>query len=303
MLALGAGVYAGQRWHNSLLRMTRRTLPPTLALLALAILGLTAGPAVLERYRLSRLDQPASGAPSVLLIILDTVRAQNLGLFGYQRPTTPRLEAYSRSGVVFLNAIAPAPWTLPTHASILTGQPPAALSTSWRIPLDHAYPTLAEMLSARGYATGGFVANLLYTSRSTGLNRGFLHYEDYDLSWSLWAHSAWLTEQIGTWLARQLQNRPMLVRKRAPQVSSELLRWVSSLRGRPFFAFLNYFDAHWPYEGRSAFLDRLGDQPRDSMLNAAVVQAPMSGTTLPPLTTTTPRSPSSTSRWVRCWTR
>jgi arylsulfatase A-like enzyme len=84
-----------------------------------------------------------------------------MSLYGYERATTPFLENLVEQGVVFDWAIAPCSWTLPTHASLFTGRFRSETGTNWTIPLGPKYPTLAEVLTDQGYATGGFVANPL----------------------------------------------------------------------------------------------------------------------------------------------
>ena len=124
---------------------------------------------------------PPATAPNVLLIVLDTVRADHLSLYGYRRATSPNLERLAKHGIRFEEARATAPWTLPSHASMFTGHWPHELGVHWLTPLGGNAPTLAEYLGSHGYATAGFVANDLYCSYDTGLDRGFTHYEDYVL--------------------------------------------------------------------------------------------------------------------------
>ncbi len=213
------------------------------------------------------LPQSPSNAPNVLLIVLDTVRADRLSVYGYQRRTTPNLEQLAQRGIRFTQARSTAPWTLPSHASMLTGRWPHELSAGLDGPLDATFPTLAEYLASRGYATGGFVANLTYTGAETGLARGFLHYDDHDISPTgvllcsvlgsriLWPALA-IGEQVGH--PDELPNR-----KDAAGVGRSCLDWLEHKpEGRPFFAFLNYFDAHNPYLPPSNFLRRLGTPPR-----------------------------------------
>ena len=113
--------------------------------------------------------------------MLDTVRADHLSLYGYERPTTPALEQFAQQGIRFDQARATAPWTLPSHASMFTGRWPHELGEEWMTPIRGNFPTLAEYLGDHGYATAGFVANVGYCSQETGLARGFTHYEDYVL--------------------------------------------------------------------------------------------------------------------------
>ena len=134
-----------------------------------------------KRAAKPRRAQPPAGSPNVLLIVLDTVRADHLSLYGYQRPTTPTLERLAKHGVRFDAARATAPWTLMSHASFFTGRWPHELDVEWLTPLRKNYPMLAEYLGAHGYATAGFVSNVQYCSYDTGLDRGFTYYEDYVL--------------------------------------------------------------------------------------------------------------------------
>ena len=124
---------------------------------------------------------PPAGSPNVLLIVLDTVRADHLSLYGYPRPTTPNLERLARRGIRFDQARAAAPWTLASHANMFTGRWPHELAVEWMRPLRGDVPTLAEYLGSLGYATAGFAGNTFYCSYDSGLDRGFTHYEDYVL--------------------------------------------------------------------------------------------------------------------------
>ena len=141
--------------------------------------------------------------------------------------------------------MATAPWTLPSHAGMFTGRWPHELSADWFHALDSTHPTLAETLRARGYNTAGFVANTLYCGSETGLSRGFNHYEDYSIS----PGELLLSSSLGRTIAnnsrlRQLTGYHNIVNaKDAATVNADFLDWVSRNQ-RPFFAFLNYFDAH-----------------------------------------------------------
>ncbi len=187
--------------------------------------------------------------PNVLLITLDTVRAANLSVYGYARQTTPQIERFSKQGVVFAEALSTAPWTLPSHASMFTGHWPHELSTDHETPLDDAFPTLAEYLRDRGYATAGFVANLKYVGAGSGLSRGFARYEDYSPSIGEVASSSTLVRTIADnfRLRRLIQNDEHLNRITADELNTRALGWMGAQSDAPFFAFLNYFDAHEPY--------------------------------------------------------
>lgn len=247
---------------RALRKLVSRTGVWMVAAVAMLAVGHAAHARLVEHRNLAQLPAPTTGAPNLLLIILDTVRARSLSAYGHAEPTTPQLERFARSGARFDLAIAPAPWTLPTHASIFTGQWPHALSTSWGRALDGAYPTLAEILREHGYETAGFVANTNYASYETGLNRGFIRYEDYPVSAGAILRSSSLGRFLFGYRSRFRQAMGTyagLGRKDAAQINHDFLGWLSRRDARrPFFAFLNYFDAHWPYEPPEPYRERFG---------------------------------------------
>jgi arylsulfatase A-like enzyme len=227
------------------------------------------------------------GAPNILLLVLDTVRAASLDMYGYTRETAPEIRRRGAEGIVFNWAIAPAPWTLPSHASMFTGRLPDELSARFLDPLDDTHPVLAEVLRDRGYATGGFTANYNYTNHESGLDRGFVYYADYRRTlreallhgtlsrtdsfrsafYALFVkHSPETAAKAMLKLRFGISSRyPRVHRKDAAFVNEEFLAWQASIGDRPFFAFLNYFDAHQPYAPKPSFHPRFstGSQPRD----------------------------------------
>jgi arylsulfatase A-like enzyme len=261
------------------LRLVRRTAPLLAALVLTLGLATTGARAWSEHRRTAALPPPASAARNVLLIVWDTVRVQNLSLHGYSRRTTPNLQRLAARGVQFRHAFATAPWTLPSHASLFTGRWPHELSANWKTPLDEQVPTLAGRLSSRGYDTAGFVANLDFCSRETGLGRGFVHYEDYPLSiWEALTRYVALgrrLDQISFAMVADLLTgkrwggaRPLLPLSRehaksAADIDRSFLDWLSwqRTRGRPFFAFLNYNDAHTPYTEPDDSAPGFGSRP------------------------------------------
>jgi arylsulfatase A-like enzyme len=206
---------------------------------------------------------PALAGPNVLVITLDTVRAASLSLYGYGRNTTPNLTRYASQGVVFERAFSAAPWTLPSHASLFTGRWPHEMPAGYETPLDARDPTLAEHFASRGYRTAGFVANMGYCSRDTGLARGFQHYEDYPRTLGQFASNSTLLRTIADnfKLRRLIENDEHLNRVSAADLNQAFLGWLSANGNAPFFAFLNYFDAHEPYLPPPPF-DRLFGRPR-----------------------------------------
>lgn len=181
LLALGIAarvVPLGQRVGPQFTRLVRTSLPALIVALVALVVGRHAQLAW-SAHQASNRPIPTADSPNVLLIVLDTVRAQSLSLYGYHRPTTPQLEALARTGVRFDNARSTAPWTLPSHASMFTGKWPHELFQSPEQKLPANVPTLAGVLASKGYATGGFVANTYYCNAGFGLARGFDHYEDF----------------------------------------------------------------------------------------------------------------------------
>jgi arylsulfatase A-like enzyme len=187
--------------------------------------------------------------PNILLLVLDTVRAWNLGLYGYGRHTTPLLQQWAAKGTLFQRTLAPAPWTTLSHASMFTGRFPPELSVTWQRRYDGAYPTLADLLRQAGYATAGFAGNYLNLGRGTGLAQGFAHYEDYPFEPIQLLRSTSLCFR----LLRMDRVKQLLGRRRnipalpAIEVNGRFLRWLDGHEDRPWFAFLNYFEAHGPY--------------------------------------------------------
>jgi len=247
VLGLGVGVFAWQSLRRRGIQRTwlDRALIPLGAIVSVIGAGEIAYRALRERRALAELPASTEGAPNVLFLILDTVRAQSTSLHGYSRRTTPRLDALADSGVRFDNAYATAPWTLPSHASLFTGRYPHELSADWVTSLDRADSTLAERFSAAGYVTGGFVANYM-VSREAGIARGFTHYDDFQRDIAQLAMSSAFTSWLAHWprLRRPLAWFDHVNRRQAHEVNAAVLRWIRTRGRRPYFAFVNYFDAH-----------------------------------------------------------
>ncbi|MGH7474842.1 MAG: sulfatase [Longimicrobiales bacterium] len=249
-------------------QLLRRTTPWLAAAVVLFGFGLSATHAI-GKAGGGRAASTLQRGPNVLLIILDTVRAANLSLYGYARSTTPWLDRLAARSVVFDQALSPAPWTLPSHASIFTGLLPHQLSADWLVPLDEAEPTLAEFFSERGYRTGGFVANLIYATYETGLDRGFHTYVDHPISVAELIRSSTLGRMIAPRRALRalIGTDELLGRRSAATINEEFLRWIDSPSDRRFFAFLNYFDAHDPYLPPDSFYHVIAGADRPGRLS------------------------------------
>lgn len=286
LLALGVAV-AFTRWcgkkENSLLQFWRKATLWIVAAWVIVFVGIQGGSWLRERSAVAKLPAATVHAPNVLVIVVDTLRADHVSSYGYSRPTTPNLDHLAQQGVSFENAISACSWSLPSHVSLLTGryqfehgvgavQPEPWLG--WGSRGLGGFPTLGEALEQRGYRTGAFSANRTYFSRDLGFGRGFVHFEDYFHSPS----DAFVRTLYGREFARIYLKRSehslvkrMLrklgltslldqdaegsgsyggafgVRKRADVINQEVMAWVDRDRRQPFFAFLNYFDVHDPY--------------------------------------------------------
>jgi len=244
----------------------RWALPLAAALGISLVLALTVRTGWRERsqrdYWILSLPAAPEGAPNIILVILDTVRGASIRFLDGYGPmsewpalTFPTLDRLAGESVVFERATVPSPWTLPSHASMFTGRWPnrlsagGVLSLNWMGALGPEYPTVAEVLRRRGYFTAGFVGNLVFTSAETGLNRGFILYEDYTASPGQIVLSCALGRRFAenrTW-RRLFGFHDTLNRKDAKTVADQFLDWHRAADGRPYFAFLNFFDGHEPY--------------------------------------------------------
>ncbi len=167
---------------------------------------------------------------------------------------------------------------------MFTGRWLHELSAGWLTPLDGTFPTLAEFLGSRGYATAGFVGNYSYCATGSGLERGFAAYEDYIFPNLTAFKAASLIHRsvngirsverfLEDWLDIDILRTPVVRlfrlfnadRKEAAGINREFLDWLGRRRQpeRPFFAFLNYYDAHSPYDLPSGRVHRFGTQPID----------------------------------------
>jgi arylsulfatase A-like enzyme len=185
----------------------------------------------------------STNRPNIILIIMDTARAQNFSCYGYERDTTPHIDRIAHEGVLYRYAVSPAEWTVPSHASIFTGTFPSRHgAVNQHRYLDTRFPTLAEILRHQGYHTACFTNNGL-VSNVTGLDRGF-------------------TVQTGVTRARRQYRRstkvlrgwerllsPVRRRDRGAWTLNQLIRWW--IRGRstgsPYFLFVNYVEPHLPH--------------------------------------------------------
>jgi len=208
------------------------------------VLVLALGAALLRPGRAGRGAAAPLRGGSILLVTLDTTRADHLGCYGAGGDVTPAIDALARRGVVFARAQSSSPITLPAHASLLTGQYPfrhgVRNNGMFALPDDTA--TLATLLRERGYRTAAFVSASVLTRRY-GLARGFEVYGD-DLS-----------------KGSQAQ-RYMVPSRRGEVTVAEAIAWLESIpAGSPFLCWVHLYDPHAPYDPPEAYRQRFPTNP------------------------------------------
>lgn len=215
--------------------------------------------------------------PNIILIVVDTARADHLSCYGYARPTTPNIDRIAAEGVLYENAIAPAPWTLPSHASLFTGLYASRHGVHGRHHvLSDRHPTLQGWLAQQGYQTLG-ISNNSWISASFGFHRGFHTFIQ------LWQYFQTSTDMAGFKRALEgsngqrsagnvwqifRQGNPLLnvvngvygrfFRRRysgARRTKTELIKWLSTRRlaKQPFYVFINYLEPHLEYKPPRSF--------------------------------------------------
>jgi arylsulfatase A-like enzyme len=174
--------------------------------------------------------------PNILLITIDTLRADHLGSYGYGRPTSPSIDRLAESGLLFERALSPAPWTLPSMATLHTSlYPPEHGAIGARTPLREDVTTLAESLQSVGYDTIGFVTHV-FVGRRYGLAQGFHVFDD-----SLALGDEAVTSQ---------------------DLTRNALRYLRRRGREPFFLWVHYFDPHMSYLRHPEFGFLPADSPR-----------------------------------------
>lgn len=181
---------------------------------------------------------------NLLLITLDTTRADRLHAYGFQPVETPNLDRLAAEGVLFEHAVSPAPLTLPAHSTMFTGKSPPAhgVRDNGGFYLDDKEVTLAERLKAHAFQTGGFVGAYVLDSQ-WGVAQGFDTYvDDFDLS---------KKESLSLGSI----DRP------ANEVADHALEWLDTVRESRFFGWVHFYDAHSPYEPPEPFATRYANRP------------------------------------------
>lgn len=168
--------------------------------------------------------------PNLILISVDCLRADHLSAYGYERQTTPSIDTFSQDAVLFRTAVSASLYTLPTHASMLTGLPPSMHGATAGTRLSSSVPYLPELLAETGYRVNG-VVSAPFLSQNYAFHRGFHTYR--------------------------------VVGGRARRLVEEALQLLQEGEGQSQFLFLHLFDAHWPYSPPREFITRFGERPPD----------------------------------------
>lgn len=190
--------------------------------------------------------QSRSARPPLILISIDCLRADHMGLYGYRRETTPRIDEFARDSAVFAAAYSASSWTLPSHMSMLTGLTPSFHAASRTQKPAPSVPYLPAILSEAGYEVIGVVSGA-YLSPDFGFERGFHIYR-------------------------------VLHRPRASETVDEAIELLKRAQGRELFLFLHLIDPHWRYLPPGDFIERFGPAPPDldKLLNKVIRREPPS---------------------------
>ena len=180
---------------------------------------------------------------NLLLITIDTIRGDRVGYVGYD-VETPSLDSLAQGGASFMNAVCQVPLTFPSHASILTGTSPLyhQIRNNEDFFLEEDFTTLAELLNNKGYLTAAFISAFVLNSQF-GLNQGFDFYDD-----------KYETPEV---------LKPYGPQRRAEQVYSSAVSWIEENHEKKFFAWVHFFDPHFPYTPPSPFDTKYKSRPYD----------------------------------------
>jgi len=190
-----------------------------------------------------------SPRPNIILVTFDTTRADHLGAYGYEQGLTTAFDDFAKRGVLFEQAYAPAPITLPSHTTMLTGlyPPEHGLRVNGAGALASEIPLLPEILQEHGYQTGAFIAAAPVLGAQFGLNRGFDTYNDDP------AKMLSRTRSYG------------VARRDGEEVVDLALEWLGLRTPDPFFCWIHLYDAHGPYDPfTEVYQDRFADNPYDA---------------------------------------
>src|ERR1700677_4926737 len=187
--------------------------------------------------------------PNIILITVDTTRADRMGFLGSERGLTPNLDELARQSVVFAHAYSQAPFTAPSHATILTGTYPQYHQVSdFQVPLTKDLPYAPAILKAHGYHTAAFVGSIVldpFQGLAIGFDRGF---DTYD---------------AGFHMTRPGEDHYAATDRRGAVVVEHALAWLDKRPAGPFFMWVHLYDPHFPYEAPDPFGTRYKSAPYD----------------------------------------
>jgi choline-sulfatase len=194
---------------------------------------------------------------NVLLISIDTCRADHLGCYGYPLDTTPNIDAIASEGIVFEQAISPLPFTLPAHCTMLTGTIPPyhGVIDNTDYKLSEGNVTLGELLKKQGYLTAGFVSSFILDSQF-GLGQGFDFYDDN-------FEAANDTMDIN--------------QKSGGETTQDVIEWLGTHKDEKNFVFLHYYDPHFTYEPPEPFASKFRNVPPPKHVTTRFEQALFDG--------------------------
>jgi arylsulfatase A-like enzyme len=214
--------------------------------------------------RLWKVDAPEH-YPNVLIVLIDALRADRLGAYGYHRNTTPKIDKIANSGWRFATAVAQAPWTKPSIGSLITGLYPRQTSISsgtWAqeghegevlvraLAANHI--TLAEVLASNGYETAAFGENH-HLLPSLGFAQGYYTYDWYE------------PPRLGALGKFVKRFQPEFA---ATWINEHFINWLDANEGRKFFAYLHHIDVHWPYKSPPPFSGMYTTSPPSEDFNS-----------------------------------
>ena len=224
-----------------------------------------------DKSHSTKVAPPTVAKPNVILIVIDTARADHFSAYGYDHPTTPNIDALARDSVRFVNAHSVAPWTLPAHMSMFTGLLPGQHGATWdafsgppemsvremvsrRFQLSQPERMLTSRLKTAGYRTWGISTNP-WVSFRTGFGAGF------DSFIEVWRRSSNF-EQFYAKLPSGLKNDPVLDQTATGQsIVFFKHKFVTNFTEEPFFVFFNFTDTHFPYVPPDNFIYKFNGNP------------------------------------------
>jgi choline-sulfatase len=220
-----------------------------LSVILLLQFGSFAGTAPAKTQKVASSRSATAKPPNIILITLDTVRADRMGFLGSNRALSPNLDALAKQSVIFVRAYAQVPLTTPSHAVLLTGTYPQYNHVdNLAEPLRPELPYLPDLLHQHGYHTAAFVGSIVLDparGAATGFDRGF---EFYDANF----HNSMPGE-----------DRYQSLERRAEEVANHAMGWLSHHQQPPFFMWLHFYDAHEPYDPPEPFKTQYAVEPYD----------------------------------------